>query len=80
MCYTYILKSKKNNSYYIGQTSNLKKRLEMHNSGQVKSTKVNRPWKIFYYEKFKTRKEAMKREVQIKSWKSRSMIEKLKFK
>jgi len=80
MYYTYVLKSKKNNEYYIGYTSNLKQRLAKHNSGEVKSTKLGRPWVIFYYEKFDNIKEVVRREKQIKSWKNRSMIEKLKFK
>ncbi|MBU1071359.1 GIY-YIG nuclease family protein, partial [Patescibacteria group bacterium] len=32
--YVYILKSFKNNSLYIGYTSNLKKRFKSHNLGQ----------------------------------------------
>jgi len=34
-------------------------------------------WKVVYSEKFATREEALKRERQMKKWKSRKMIEKL---
>ncbi|MDP3697584.1 MAG: GIY-YIG nuclease family protein [Candidatus Taylorbacteria bacterium] len=79
MYYTYILKSDKNNKYYIGSTSDLNQRLNQHNSGKVKSTKLYRPWSIYYFEKLDNEKDAILRERQIKSWKSRKMIEKLKF-
>lgn len=80
MYYTYILKSNKNNKYYIGSTSDLNRRLIEHNSGKVKSTKLYRPWDIYYFQEFNNEKDVILKERQIKSWKSRSMIEKLKFK
>lgn len=79
MFYVYILKSTRNNKYYIGYTSNIEERLRLHNSGRVLATKNYRPWGLFYLERFNTEKEAINRERRIKSWKSRSMIEKLKF-
>ena len=80
MYYTYILKSQKNNKYYIGSTSDLNKRFNEHNAGKVKSTKLYIPWDIYYFEKFNSQKHAILRESQIKAWKKRSMIEKLKSK
>ena len=65
----YILQSIKNQRYYIGHTSNLDKRLLRHNSGGVKSTKNNRPWKIVYTENYNTKSEANKRELEIKNYK-----------
>ena len=75
--YTYILESIKNGGYYVGSTSNLKSRLKKHNKGDVKSTRFNRPWKIIYAEIYSSRKEAEKREKQIKTWKSRDFIQNL---
>lgn len=75
--YTYILRSEKDNSYYIGSTSSIENRLKYHNKGKVRSTKYRRPWQLVYKEEYPTLKEAMKRERQIKSWKSRDSIEKL---
>lgn len=80
MHYVYILKSLRNNKYYIGYTSNLEKRLHEHNSGRVKFTRLYIPWELYYFDKFIDIKKAMFREKQFKSWKSRAMIEKLKFK
>jgi len=77
MFYTYILKSEKNNSYYVGSCNNISKRVSLHNGGFVKSTKRYVPWKLVYNEKYKTLLEAKERELQIKLWKKRSMIEKL---
>ena len=74
----YILKSHKNNQYYIGSTSNLDSRLVLHNTGKVKSTRLYRPWSIYYFEKFQDYRNAILRERQVKGWKSRAMIEKLK--
>lgn len=78
MFYTYILKSSKSNRYYIGSTENMNKRIKEHNRGMMKSTKHDLPWELFYFEKYNSRSEAVAREKQIKSWKSRAMIEKLR--
>lgn len=52
-------------------------RFDLHNSGQVKSTKRYVPWKLMYKEEYKTLSDARKRETQIKSWHKRAAIEKL---
>jgi putative endonuclease len=67
MFYTYILKSLKDQSYYYGSTDALEGRLKLHNSGKVRYTKGHKPYKIHYYEMFKTRKEAYSREKFFKS-------------
>ena len=77
MYYTYILTSLKNNSYYVGSTSDLKQRLTYHNTGKSKYTKLKMPWNLIYFEEFLTLSLARKRETQIKSWKSRKSIERL---
>jgi len=76
MYFTYILKSAKNGSYYVGSTENLERRLIRHNSGQNKSTRNACPWSLVYSRAFETRKEAMAFEKKIKAWKKREMIEK----
>ena len=58
-----------NNSYYIGSTSNLLEREKQHNAGHgSRYTQRHRPVRIIYSEKFLTRKEAVKRELQLKGW------------
>lgn len=77
MFYTYILKSERNGSYYVGSSMDVTKRIQLHNKGLVRSTKRYTPWKVIYTEEYKTLSEARKRELQIKSWKKRSAIERL---
>jgi putative endonuclease len=74
----YILFSKSRNRYYIGSTGdNLTERIRRHNSAHKGFTANTTDWKHVYTEKFDSKIEALKRERQIKSWKSRLMIENL---
>jgi putative endonuclease len=65
--FTYILKSNSYNTFYYGSTQDLDKRLSEHNKGKVRYTKGRRPWTLHYFETFKSRSEAMKREKFFKS-------------
>jgi putative endonuclease len=67
--YLYILKSLKDNKYYIGITGNVEKRLISHNQGKTKSTKSRKPFIVIYIEKCQNRCEARKREIYLKSYK-----------
>ncbi|MDP2946023.1 MAG: GIY-YIG nuclease family protein [bacterium] len=73
----YILKSEINASYYVGSCKNVEKRIGLHNSGLVKSTKRYKPWRLAYREEYDSLSRARKRELQIKSWKKRVAIENL---
>ncbi len=75
--YTYILKSLKNNSLYIGYTSNLKKRFKSHNQGKNQATKPFIPFQLIYYEAFLNRVDAKNREVYLKGGYGRKTINKL---
>jgi len=75
--YAYILRSRINGRHYIGSTENVKHRLLIHNSGQVKATKAYRPWEVIYEEESLTRNEAYKRELQIKKYKGGEAFKKL---
>lgn len=66
MPFVYILKSLKDNKFYVGMTLNLEKRLREHNSGQVRSTKYRRPLNLIYSERYRTQREAFKRERELK--------------
>jgi putative endonuclease len=66
MFYVYVLKSKKDDEKYVGSTNDLKKRLSMHNSGKIYSTKSRRPFELIYYESYKAEKDARKREHNLK--------------
>lgn len=71
MFYVYILESKKDKSYYIGQTDDLERRLEFHNQGLSKYTSRKLPWYIVYFEEYETRTEAIKRERFLKKQRNR---------
>lgn len=66
MFYVYILKSKKDNNFYIGSTNDLKRRINEHNSGLVFSTKSRMPFELVYYEAYKSEGDARKREKNLK--------------
>lgn len=63
--FRYILYSETKDSFYIGSTSDIEKRLERHNNGATPSTKPGSPWKIVYAETFSSKTEAIKRELQL---------------
>ncbi|MGH9788224.1 MAG: GIY-YIG nuclease family protein [Candidatus Acidiferrales bacterium] len=71
----YILQSAKTGQFYIGHTSDLTSRIERHNLGLTKSGRNRGTWKLVYQEVFSTRAEAVRRERQIKKWKSHKYIE-----
>ena len=73
--YVYILYSPTLDQYYIGHTENLEERLFRHTNSGSKSTKKTNDWVIRYSEEFDSRKDAIHRELAIKSKKSRKYIE-----
>ena len=58
-------KSKKKFSY-VGYTGDLKKRLDLHNSGKGAKFTRGKKWKLVYYEKYDSKSEAMKNEYKLK--------------
>ena len=71
MYYIYVIQNP-GGKIYIGQTADLRIRLDYHNgllpSKSNSFTKINKgPWKLIYQEEFKTRKQAMDREKFLKS-------------
>ena len=75
--FVYILKSRIDNSYYIGQTHNLSNRIFEHNFEETNYTKKKRPWDLIYKEEYKTRSEAVNRERYFKKLKNRKYLEKI---
>ncbi|EKD57374.1 MAG: hypothetical protein ACD_57C00325G0001 [uncultured bacterium] len=70
MYYLYILRTS-SNTLYVGQTNNIEKRIKEHKNKTSKSARYIRYFNSFnlvYSEKYKTRKEAMRREIQLKKW------------
>lgn len=66
MNYTYILECG-DKSLYTGWTTDLKRRLRVHNQGKgARYTRSRLPVRLLYYEVHMTKEEAMKREYAIK--------------
>ena len=76
MYYVYVLQSLRDSNLYFGYTADLKKRVELHNSGKVKSTKNRRPFVLIYYEAYAHKLDAAKREYEIKKGQQREIIKK----
>ena len=77
--YVYMLKTlDKKNITYVGYTSDIKKRVIIHNLGKGAKFTRGRRWKLIYKEKFNSKKEAISREYYIK--KNRLLRNKIKYK
>ena len=77
MCVVYILKSLKDERYYVGSTINLDRRLRQHNAGQQAVTRYRRPLPLVNIEKCPDEAAARRREHEIKKQKSRRYLETL---
>jgi len=67
MFYAYILLSSKSHIFYFGSTNNLQRRFDLHNKGEIKSTKSHLPWKLIWYCAFETEKQARDFELYLKT-------------
>lgn len=77
MYYTYLLENQNDKSWYIGYTSDLKKRLKEHTSGHgSQTTKKKENWLLIYYEAYLNKKDAEGRERFLKSGSGRRYIKK----
>lgn len=68
MYYVYVLLSEKDGKRYTGYTKNLKLRFELHEKGEVESTKNRRPLKLIYYEACLNQQDATHREKYLKTF------------
>jgi putative endonuclease len=78
--YLYILKSTRDSNYYVGITADIRKRLDNHNSGKVRSTQSRKPFILIYTEQYDSMAEVRLREKYLKSYsgvgEKRNIIEK----
>ncbi|MBU4346105.1 MAG: GIY-YIG nuclease family protein, partial [Candidatus Omnitrophica bacterium] len=65
--FVYVLRSVKDNSFYIGISRDPEIRLKEHNFGDSKYTKGHRPYRLTYKEEFADRLSARSREKYLKS-------------
>ena len=66
MHFVYLLKSLKDNTLYLGCTSNLKKRIIEHNQGKADYSQKHIPWKLVYFEGYYSKTDAFGREQKLK--------------
>ena len=68
MFYVYLIISKKNENFktYVGYTTNIKKRLNKHNSNKGAKSTRGRICKLNFKKKFETKKLALKYEYFLK--------------
>jgi len=76
MHYLYILRSAKDNDFYTGTTSNLRRRFKEHNSGKNFSTAPRKPFDLIYYEAYLLKADAEARERYLKTSMGRRVIRK----
>ena len=72
--YVYVLRSLRDQGFYIGSTHDLKARFHLHNSGAVRSTSPRRPFDLIFYEAYRNEYDATRREVYLKSTKGRTTL------
>jgi putative endonuclease len=73
----YAILNQKHNKIYIGQTQDLTNRMELHKEKVFSNSYTARfdgEWELIYSETFETRKEALIREKQLKSYQGRQFI------
>jgi len=64
--YLLITHHKKKLISYVGYTTNIKKRLKLHNSSKGAKFTKGKKWKIIYKKQYNTKKEAMINEYKLK--------------
>lgn len=72
--YVYVLLSGKDGKFYIGFTADLKKRIEQHNDGKSFATKCRRPFELIFYEAYRNKYDALRREKYFKSSKGKTTL------
>jgi len=78
MAWVYILHSQSLSRFYIGSTEQSpENRLNKHMTNHSGFTAKAKDWVIVYWEELETISEARIRELTIKKWKSKVMIESL---
>jgi putative endonuclease len=66
-------------SLYTGITNDLEKRIETHKSGKgSKYVRSRIPFKLIYKEELPDKSQALKREIEVKSWSREEKIRELK--
>jgi len=75
MHYVYLLRSFRDGGFYIGYSSNLRRRLREHVEGNSFATSHRGPWKLVYYEAYLEQADALGREKYLKSGAGRRFLQ-----
>lgn len=76
MYYVYLLQSQTDQGWYIGYTSDLRRRIQEHNRGDTKSITHRKPFTLIYYEAYLHKMDAIGRERFLKSGGGRRFLKK----
>ena len=77
MFYVYLLECQTDKSWYIGYTSDLRKRCKDHKNGHgCRTTFLKKNWKLIYYEAYTEKRDAIGREKFLKSGSGRKYLNK----
>ena len=77
MYYVYILLDKINSKIYVGRTSNLKERIKQHLRGKTWTTARMKDLELIFYEAFKAKADAIRREKYFKTSKGKSSLKQI---
>jgi putative endonuclease len=77
MFYVYVLYSYKDKKLYTGYSDDLKIRIAKHKEGKVPATKHRLPLELVYYEAYRDKRDATKREYFLKSGRGRELLKTL---
>jgi putative endonuclease len=76
--WVYILQSESTGKLYVGQSSDVQRRLQEHNNTELGRRRYTRrhqgPWRLCYTEEYFSRSEAMQRERFLKSGQGREWV------
>ena len=67
MFYVYVLHSDADGGWYIGFSTDLRRRLKEHQAGEAFATSYRGPWRLIYYEAYLEEEDALGREQYLKS-------------
>jgi putative endonuclease len=72
--YVYVLQPISDEGFYIGYSTDLKRRLAEHKRGASFATKSRGPWKLIYYEAYLDERDANGRERYLRSGAGRRFL------
>jgi len=75
MFYVYILHSESDDGFYIGFSTDLRRRIKEHKEGRAFATSFRGPWRLIYYEAYLEEEDALGRERYLKSGGGRRFLQ-----